>query len=150
MMVRRFEPLFVEFVPEQPAEGNLYLSMAYRTAIHLCACGCGATVATPFSPADWRVEYDGESVTLKPSIGNWQLPCRSHYLIRRNEVVWAGAWSRREIAVGRAADDAARASYFEAAVTQEPGPPAAPRSRLRTFTERLRKRRPGSRPGTPE
>ena len=36
----------------------------------------------------WKLsETDGE-VTLHPSIGSFNLPCRSHYFIRGNTVVW--------------------------------------------------------------
>ena len=43
---------------------------------------------TPFSPADWQLTFDG-TVSMSPSIGNWQYPCQSHYFIRSNHVVWA-------------------------------------------------------------
>ena len=95
---------FVEYVPEQPQEGVLYVSVAYRTALHLCCCGCGTEVATPFSPADWQVTFDGETVSLYPSIGNWGLRCRSHYWIREDRVDWARSWTQKEIAFGRARD----------------------------------------------
>lgn len=81
---------FVTSVPNELEHAVLYVSMPYATAIHLCACGCGAEVVTPISPSDWQLQYDGESVTLTPSIGNWRLPCRSHYWIRRNRIIWAG------------------------------------------------------------
>ncbi|MEX2374690.1 MAG: DUF6527 family protein [Dehalococcoidia bacterium] len=82
-------PEFVETVPDSLETGVLYVSMPYATAIHLCACGCRQEVVTPISPSDWQLEYDGEAVTLRPSIGNWRLPCRSHYWIRRGRVDWA-------------------------------------------------------------
>ena len=36
-----------------------------------CCCGCGEEVVTPFSPAQWQMSFDGEAVSLHPSIGNW-------------------------------------------------------------------------------
>lgn len=36
------------------------------------------------------MKYDGEAVTLSPSIGNGAYKCRSHYFIRENSVVWLG------------------------------------------------------------
>jgi hypothetical protein len=42
---------------------------------------------TPFTPTDWRMTFDGESVSLDPSVGNWNQKCRSHYVIRRNRVL---------------------------------------------------------------
>jgi hypothetical protein len=77
---------FVEYVPAKLAEGVLYISITYRTAVHRCACGCGNKVVTPISPADWQLLYDGDTVSLTPSIGNWGFPCRSHYWIRSNQV----------------------------------------------------------------
>lgn len=82
---------FVTTVPDDLEGGVLYVSMPYATAIHLCACGCGNQVVTPLSPSGWQLVFDGVSVTLHPSIGNWRLPCRSHYWIRRNNVRWADA-----------------------------------------------------------
>lgn len=84
------EPVFVEFIPEELEFGKLYISKEYGTAIHLCACGkCGFKTVTPlapFWPRGWSYkEVDGK-VTLGPSIGNWQFPCRSHYFIEDNQV----------------------------------------------------------------
>ena len=56
------------------------MSIPYATAVHLCACGCGNKVVTPFSPAEWQLTYDGDTVSLSPSIGNWQFPCKSQLL----------------------------------------------------------------------
>ena len=81
---------FTEFIPEQLEEGILYVSMPYSTIAHLCACGCKNEVITPLSPLDWSMTYNGKEISLHPSIGNWQFPCRSHYWIRGNKVVWAG------------------------------------------------------------
>ena len=92
---------FVEFVPEELAEGHLYVSLAYGTVVHLCCCGCGEQVVPPLTPKDWQLTYDGESVSLSPSIGNWSFACRSHYWIRRGRVVWARKWTDREVAAAR-------------------------------------------------
>jgi hypothetical protein len=81
---------FVEFMPETLEEGVLYVSMEYCTAIHNCVCGCGNKVVTPISPTDWQLQFNGKSVSLKPSIGNWSFDCQSHYWITNNKVSWAG------------------------------------------------------------
>jgi hypothetical protein len=109
---RQLTPSFVEFIPEQVEEGMIYVSMEYATATHKCACGCGFLVVTPFSPTDWRITFDGRSVTLHPSIGNWSFPCRSHYFVRNSLVQWAGQMSNAEIEVGRKRDRAAKSAYF--------------------------------------
>lgn len=79
---------FVMSVPDPLEPGILYVSVEYATAIHQCACGCGREVVTPFTPRDWQISFNGDTVTLSPSIGNWNYPCRSHYWIRNNRVVW--------------------------------------------------------------
>ena len=79
---------FVEFLPDRLEPGVLYVCMQYATASHTCCCGCGRDVVTPISPKDWKLVYDGRSISLMPSIGNWSYPCRSHYWIKCNEVVW--------------------------------------------------------------
>lgn len=83
------EHRFVDVIPDELERGVLYISTAYATAMHKCACGCGERVVTPIRPSDWTLLWDGRSVTLDPSIGNWSLPCRSHYFVRTGRIVWA-------------------------------------------------------------
>ena len=104
---------FVEYVPNDLKDGVVYVSIVYATAVHRCCCGCGSEVVTPISPVDWQLTFDGESISLHPSIGNWGFHCRSHYWIRRNRVVWAPQWSQKEIEAGRAEDKLAQETYFE-------------------------------------
>lgn len=85
----RLEHRFVQYIPEQLEPGIIYISMEYSTAAHGCCCGCGEQVITPFTPTDWKLTFDGESISLRPSIGNWNFPCRSHYWIVNNRVEWA-------------------------------------------------------------
>jgi len=85
----KIEPRFVEFIPEKLNFGILYISVKFRTASHLCASGCGEKIVTPIRPNRWSIKYDGKSVSLQPSIGNFNLECKSHYFIRNNEIVWA-------------------------------------------------------------
>lgn len=85
MTTAALRPAFSEYVPAQLEHGILYISMSYATAVHLCACG--SKVVTPLGPADWQLVFDG-TVSLRPSIGNGQLPCRSHYYIRHDRIDW--------------------------------------------------------------
>lgn len=87
----------------------LYISMEYATVIHSCCCGCGGRVVTPLAPNRWQLRFDGKSVSLSPSIGNWSFECNSHYWIDRNEVIWAERFSEAEIEAVRAKDRAALA-----------------------------------------
>ena len=113
-MTRRssFKHLFVEFIPSELSEGTLYVSITYSTAVHRCACGCGLKVVTPIQKAQWHLLFDGDSVTLTPSIGSWQFPCRSHYWIRNDAIVWAAPWTAKEIAAGRHHDSLERERYY--------------------------------------
>jgi hypothetical protein len=105
--VQRFAPAFVEEVPRELDPGTLYISTEYGTVVHLCACGCGSEVVTPLHPAKWALTYDGEAVSLRPSVGSWGLPCGSHYWIDRGDVRWAPRWTREQIEWGRSRDGAA-------------------------------------------
>lgn len=103
---------FVEFMPKALDEGVLYVSTTYATASHLCFCGCGKKVVTPLSPTDWRLTFNGDTVSLDPSVGNWSYPCRSHYILRGNRVVWAGAMSAGQIRAVRDNDTSDKARYY--------------------------------------
>jgi len=94
---------FVEYIPDQLEGDTLYIALAFATAVHKCACGCGSEVVTPLSPTDWSLKYDGETISLFPSIGNWSFPCQSHYWIVRGRVRTARRWSTAEIEEARAA-----------------------------------------------
>lgn len=80
--------VFTDCIPIELADGFLYISMEYCIAKHKCPCGCGLTVITPILPKRWHLYYDGETISLSPSIGNYQF-CGSHYFIRKNKIVWA-------------------------------------------------------------
>ena len=87
---------FVDLIPEKVEQGVLYVSIKYATAVHSCCCGCGSRVVTPLSPDDWWLLFDGETVSLEPSIGNWNYVCQSHYVIRRDRVLWCFDFDCRE------------------------------------------------------
>ena len=95
---------FVEFIPSELEEGVLYISIEYKTAVHKCVCGCGNKVVTPITPTDWEITYDGKTVSLNPSIGNWNFKCKSHYFITKNKIRFARRWSDWKIEDGRKRD----------------------------------------------
>jgi len=95
---------FVEFIPDVLEPGTLYISVIYCTAIHLCVCGCGNEVVTPLSPTDWEINFNGRTVSLSPSIGNWSFPCQSHYFIKHNKIKYARKWDSDEISDNREID----------------------------------------------
>lgn len=95
---------FVEFVPAEREAGKLYISIPYSTVVHSCLCGCGMKVVTPIKPRKWTLTYDGENVSLDPSVGNWSFACQSHYVIKGSRVIDAGPMTRAQIDYGRARD----------------------------------------------
>ena len=108
MKTRTWTAVWVDDMPPSLEPGNLYISVKHRLTEHLCACGCGAEVSLPLSRSEWRIEYDGESVSVWPSIGNWRLPCRSHYIIEKGHTRWSVAWTEKEIRAGQARDREAK------------------------------------------
>lgn len=106
-------PEFVEYIPNELKDGTLYVCTAFGTAAHKCCCGCGKEVITPIGPTDWKLTFDGEFVSLDPSIGNWSFECQSHYWIRGNRVIWAPRWSRKQIEAGRSHERLVKERYFE-------------------------------------
>lgn len=108
----QLQHIFVEHIPENLEEGRLYVSMQFGTVVHKCCCGCGEEVVTPLAPTDWKLTFDGESVSLYPSIGNWSFDCRSHYWIKGNRVAWAGQCSQGEVEAGRRSDRLKKRQHF--------------------------------------
>ncbi|WP_407933213.1 DUF6527 family protein [Bdellovibrio reynosensis] len=87
--------------------------MIYATASHLCCCGCGSEVVTPLTPTDWRLTFDGTTVSLDPSIGNWSFPCQSHYWITRSRTRWSNHWSKERVNFSRAIDSKRKQDFYE-------------------------------------
>lgn len=104
----------VKFMPRELSPGILYVSDEYAIAGHLCACGCGNKVITPLGPAEWTFSESNGRPSLHPSIGNWQLPCRSHYVIANGGIRWAGQWSDNQVEAGRRGEEQRRQAYYAA------------------------------------
>lgn len=106
MRVNRLDARFVHEIPEALEDGILYVCEECQVALHNCACGCGEEVSTPFVRTEYSLTmHDGEA-SIWPSIGNHDFACKSHYVIRRGEILWAGRMSRAEIEWGRQKDRA--------------------------------------------
>ena len=84
----------------------------FGTVVHRCACGCGEEVVTPLGPGEWRLTYDGRTVSLAPSIGNWSFACRSHYWIDEGNVRWARGFSAVEVDLVRTKARTRREGYY--------------------------------------
>jgi hypothetical protein len=89
MKTTRLEKREVVHINDPLEDGVLYVSRRFELAIHLCACGCGEKTVTPLDDGTrgWTLTEDGNGVTLRPSIGNQNFNCRSHYWITNGEVV---------------------------------------------------------------
>lgn len=84
------EPVWVEFIPElkDMEENRIYISLEYNTACHKCLCGCGNLVVTPLNHGNynqgWNYSENNGKVSLSPSIGNYNFPCKYHYILTNN------------------------------------------------------------------
>lgn len=110
----KFELERVHYMPKELNPGILYVSEEFGIAIHLCACGCGSKIKTPLGPTEWSVEQTKRGPSLRPSVGNWQEACQSHYWITRGEIVWAQKWTPEQIAAGRQHEEERRRAYYDA------------------------------------
>jgi hypothetical protein len=131
------EHRFVEQIPDALDERILYISIPYSTVVHLCLCGCGTETVTPLAPTEWRMTYDGETISLAPSIGNWSSKCQSHYWIARNRIRWSTTWTRSKIAAGRQTDIDDKAEFYDSDVAR---PPHAARDHGRGYLRGLCRR----------
>lgn len=105
--------LRVQYLPKELDQGVLYVSEEYSVAGHMCPCGCGNKIITPLGPDEWSFAEVKGRPTLEPSIGNWQLPCRSHYWIRRGVIEWSYQWTDEQITEGYAAEDRRRRIHYD-------------------------------------
>lgn len=73
---------------ENMKEGVIYVSIEYGCAQHKCLCGCGEIATMSLKPT-WKdgwdlIENNKEIYSFTPSIGNYNFPCKSHYIITKN------------------------------------------------------------------
>lgn len=109
----------VHYMPKELEPGVLYVSEEFSAAAHLCPCGCGSKIRTPLGPTEWALEETESGPTLRPSIGNWQQVCQSHYWIYRGKVIWSNKWTAKQIAAGRRREEARRRDYYYALDRQQ-------------------------------
>jgi hypothetical protein len=124
---------FVEFIPDDLEEGVVYVALEYGAVVHLCCDGCGEKVSTPLHPAQWKLIFDGESISLRPSVGSSGLACNSHYVIERGRVQWCRPLTRRQAERDHERDVEAVGDHFD----PEPAP-ALPRTPETRSDPRLR------------
>ncbi|OFZ02016.1 MAG: hypothetical protein A3K10_10615 [Bacteroidetes bacterium RIFCSPLOWO2_12_FULL_31_6] len=111
--MERIKLLKVHYLPKELEEGILYVSEEFGVAGHLCPCGCENKIITPLDPTEWSFKEFNNKPTLFPSIGNWQLPCKSHYWITDGVIEWSYQWSEEQIIEGREAEEEKRKTYYD-------------------------------------
>ena len=88
------EVIYVTQMPDELEEGKVYISKKYGVSIHNCFCGCGERTVLPLNKRSdvgvlknhgWNlIEHNDGKISFTPSVGNFQLPCKSHYIITNN------------------------------------------------------------------
>ena len=111
--MERIKLLKVYYLPRELEEGFLYVSNEFGVAGHLCPCGCKNKIITPLGLTDWSFKEFNDKPTLFPSIGNWQLPCKSHYWITDGKIEWSYQWSKEQINEGRKAEEKKKILYYD-------------------------------------
>ena len=59
---------------------------------------------TPLNDIEWELTGSDDRPSLHPSVGNWNLDCRSHYILSKGRVRWARRFSPSEIEAVRRKD----------------------------------------------
>lgn len=113
MKMSNITPIYVDSFPKPLEPGNLYISKKFKTAAHLCCCGCGNKVITPLKPQKWALTEKNGQVSLYPSIGNWSFACQSHYWITKNAIDWSWPMSESKIAAVRAQDQRDLEAHYQ-------------------------------------
>lgn len=78
-----------EFMPKvgDMEEFKIYISKRYGVSCHRCLCGCGELTVLPFGEdkMGWNLTEKNGKITFTPSVGNFQISCKSHYIITNNK-----------------------------------------------------------------
>ena len=81
-------PVFIDgYMPDEKLmeERHIYISIQYGVSIHMCLCGCRNKTVLPLHKHEWILTENNKGISFTPSIGNFQLPCKSHYIITDNK-----------------------------------------------------------------
>ncbi len=73
---------------EEMKENVIYVSVEYGCSQHKCLCGCGEIATMSLKPTwenGWDLIENSKGIySFTPSIGNYNFPCKSHYIITKN------------------------------------------------------------------
>ena len=88
-------PEYVINIPAELEENVIYISKEYSGSAHNCLCGCKSRIFLPINQPDhsfelfrtygWNLIENQKGISFTPSIGNYNLPCKSHYIITNNK-----------------------------------------------------------------
>lgn len=144
-MISSLNHIFIDTIPDDLEEGILYISLRFRVVIHSCCCGCKNKVVTPLSPARWKMTFDGKSISLSPSIGNWNFDCQSHYWIEHSRVILASKWTTDEIIDGKNYERSKRSEYYKKVNTSSDSKKEKKTKRkkniFKTLTEKIKRKK---------
>jgi Family of unknown function (DUF6527) len=90
----KYQYLAVDRIPKELREGVVYHSEEFELAGFLCACGCGHQI-TLLVPDSHQVFDQNGLATIRPSIGVFDAPCKSHYVISGGQVNWLPRFTDR-------------------------------------------------------
>lgn len=128
----------VDRIPTQMREGVVYHTLEFELAGLLCACRCGHRI-TLLVPDSHQVWDEGGCATIRPSVGVFDAPCKSHYVISAGDVQWLPAFTEAQATrimhaqiARHVARDAKPASWWQRAKTAMAGM----FSKLRAFITR--------------
>ena len=93
-MIYRYQS--VEKTPTLLQSEVVYINEEFEIATLLCPCGCNHKIVL-LCPDGHLVINDGGFATVKPSIGVWDAPCRSHFFLNSGTVDWCNSWSEERI-----------------------------------------------------
>jgi len=82
-------PVYTDTLPNVSImdEGIIYISIEFGVTGHRCLCGCGELTILPINNVidgkdhGWKMTDKDGKLTFTPSVGNFQIPCKSHYII---------------------------------------------------------------------
>lgn len=77
--------------------GVVFHSEEFELAGLLCACGCGHRI-TLLVPDSHEIIDQAGWATVRPSIGVFDAPCKSHFFIHNGNVAWMPAFSGSQAA----------------------------------------------------
>lgn len=82
---------------EDMEEGVIYVHKESTQSFHNCLCGCkepvvmaldfinidGEEIKGIWPPGNWNLTIKDGKATFSPSVGNYEFPCKSHYIITK-------------------------------------------------------------------